>query len=72
MQSQMQLSNKFNSPQNQYEERLIQSKGHYDMTMINNEDVDIYEDTFEEVIPATQNKQELSEVVDNYKRILSG
>ena len=36
------------------------------------EDFDIYEDDFEEVVPAKEDKSQLNQVVDNYKRILNG
>jgi hypothetical protein len=62
---------KFNNPATYYnEDRKITGTGNYDLTMARNE-YDIEED-FEEVVEAKENKQELNEVVDNYKRILSG
>lgn len=44
----------------------------YDLTHIPSEDYEMYEDDFEEVIEAKEDKSELKEVMDNYKRVLQG
>lgn len=60
---------KFNSPYyGGSEERKITGTGNYDLTYARNE-FDIEED-FEEVVEAKENRAELNQVVDNYKRIL--
>ena len=63
---------KFNSPYygGCAEERKITGTGNYDLTYTRNE-FDIEED-FDEVVEAKENKIELNQVVDNYKRILEG
>ena len=51
--------------------RKLTGKGHYDLTITRGSDFEIEED-FEEVVQATANREELNQVVDNYKKILSG
>jgi hypothetical protein len=60
---------KYNNPY-YAEERKLTGTGQYDMTLCRNE-FDIEED-FDEVVEAKENKAELNQVVDNYKRILEG
>lgn len=61
---------KFNNPSTYGDERQITGSGSYDLTLARSE-FDIEED-YEEIVEAKENKQELNEVVDNYRRILSG
>lgn len=64
---------KFNNPSTyntSYEDRVLSGTGHYDLTLARSE-FDIEED-FDEVVEAKENKEELNEVVNNYRRILSG
>ena len=59
---------KYNSPY-YAEERKISGTGQYDLTIVRNE-FDIEED-LDEVIEAKENREELNEVLDNYKIALT-
>ena len=62
---------KYNNPSTRSDERALTGKGQYDLSTVSKSEFEIEED-YAEVVEATENQEELKEVVRNYQRILSG